>query len=118
MPELSRYEYWDGGNWVPNNPGAAQPVIPAPVGEMSVQYNTYLKQFLALYCNGNNDVVARTAPCSAGAVGSRADARLATDFPGGIYAPLLHPWSTGKELYYNLSLWSDYNVMLMKTVLP
>ena len=38
--------------------------------------------------------------------------------PGGIYAPLLHPWSTGKELYYNLSLWSAYNVMLMKTVLP
>ncbi|MGV0797794.1 DUF4185 domain-containing protein, partial [Mycolicibacterium elephantis] len=40
------------------------------------------------------------------------------DFPGGIYAPFLHPWSTGKELYYNLSLWSAYNVMLMKTVLP
>ena len=47
-------------------PGAAQPVIPAPVGEMSVQYNTYLKQFLALYCNGNNDVVARTAPAPQG----------------------------------------------------
>ena len=40
------------------------------------------------------------------------------EIPGGIYAPFLHPWSTGKELYYNLSLWSGYNVMLMKTVLP
>jgi len=39
-------------------------------------------------------------------------------FPGGIYGPFLHPWSTGRELYYNLSLWSAYNVMLMKTVLP
>ncbi len=39
-------------------------------------------------------------------------------FPGGIYAPFLHPWSTGRELYYNLSLWSAYNVMLMHTVLP
>jgi len=38
--------------------------------------------------------------------------------PGGIYAPFLHPWSTGKEVYYNLSLWSAYNVMLMHTVLP
>ncbi len=41
-----------------------------------------------------------------------------SQIPGGIYAPYLHPWSTGKELYYNLSLWSAYNVMLMKTVLP
>jgi hypothetical protein len=39
-------------------------------------------------------------------------------FPGGIYAPFLHPWSTGRELYFNLSEWNDYNVMLMKTVLP
>ena len=39
------------------------------------------------------------------------------EMPGGIYAPFLHPWSTGKELYYNLSLWSAYNVMLMHTVL-
>ena len=118
VPELSRYEYWDGGNWVPQNPGAAQPVIPAPVGEMSVQYNTYLKQFLALYCNGNNDVVARTAPAPQGLWGPEQMLVSANDFPGGIYAPLLHPWSTGKEIYYNLSLWSDYNVMLMKTVLP
>ena len=118
VPELSRYEYWDGGNWVPNNPEAAQPVFPAPVGEMSVQYNTYLKQFLALYCNGNNDVVARTAPAPQGPWGPEQMLVSANDFPGGIYAPLLHPWSTGKEIYYNLSLWSDYNVMLMKTVLP
>ena len=38
--------------------------------------------------------------------------------PGGVYAPYLHPWSTGKELHYNLSMWSVYNVMLMRSVLP
>ncbi len=118
IPELSRYEYWDGGTWVPNNPGAAQPVIPGPVGEMSVQYNTYLKQFLALYCNGNNDVVARSAPAPQGPWGPEQLLVSSNDIPGGIYAPYLHPWSTGKELYFNLSLWSAYNVMLMKTVLP
>lgn len=118
VPELSRYEYWDGGTWVPQNPGAAQPVIPGPVGEMSVQYNTHLKQFLALYCNGNNDVVARTAPAPQGPWSPERLLVASSDFPGGIYAPYLHPWSTGKEIYYTLSLWSDYNVMLMKTVLP
>ncbi len=118
VPEISRYQYWDGGTWVAGNPGAAAPVIPAPVGEMSVQYNTYLKQFLALYCNGLNDVVARTAPAPQGPWGPEQLLVASQEFPGGIYAPLLHPWSTGKEIYYNLSLWSDYNVMLMKTVLP
>ncbi len=77
-----------------------------------MQYHTYLEQFLALYGNGNNDVVA-TGPW-----GPEQILVSSNDFPGGIYAPYLHPWSTGKEVYYNLSLWSDYNVMLMKTVLP
>jgi hypothetical protein len=120
VPDLTKYEYWnaDNGAWVPANPAAATPVIPGPVGEMSVQYNTYLKQYLALYGNGANDVVMRTAPTPQGPWSPEQLLVPSTQIPGGIYAPFLHPWSTGKELYYNLSLWSAYNVMLMKTVLP
>jgi Domain of unknown function (DUF4185) len=120
VPDLTKYEYWnaDSGSWVPNNPAAATPVIPGPVGEMSAQYNTYLKQYLVLYCNGMNDVVARTAPAPQGPWGPEQMLVSSMQFPGGIYAPFLHPWSTGKDLYFNLSLWSAYNVMLVKTVLP
>jgi Domain of unknown function (DUF4185) len=120
VPDLRRYEYWSSGQnaWVPGNPAAATPVIPGPVGEMSAQYNTYLKQYLVLYGNGANDVVARTAPAPQGPWGPEQLLVPSMQFPGGIYAPYLHPWSVGKELYYNLSLWSAYNVMLMKTVLP
>lgn len=120
IPDPRRWEYWsnDANTWVPGNPGAASPVIPGPVGEMSAQYNTYLKQYLALYCNGMNDVVARTAPAPQGPWGPEQVLVPSMQFPGGIYAPFLHPWSTGKELYFNLSEWSAYNVMLMKTVLP
>ncbi len=120
VPDLTKYEYWnsDNGSWVPANPAAATPVIPGPVGEMSVQYNTYLKQYLALYGNGANDVVMRTAPTPQGPWSPEQLLVPSMQIPGGIYAPFLHPWSTGKELYYNLSLWSAYNVMLMKTVLP
>jgi len=59
IPDVSKYEYWnsDSNSWVPGNPGAATPVIPGPVGEMSAQFNTYLKQYLTLYTNGANDVV-------------------------------------------------------------
>jgi hypothetical protein len=120
VPDLRRYEYWSSAQnaWIPGNPEAATPVIPAPVSEMSAQYNTYLKQYLVLYGNGANDIVARTAPAPQGPWGPEQLLVRSWDFPGGIYAPYLHPWSTGKELYYNLSLWSAYNVMLMKTVLP
>jgi hypothetical protein len=118
VPDLTKYEYWDGGTWVPGNPAAAAPVIPGPMGEMSAQYNTYLKQYVALYCNGPNDVVMRTAPAPQGPWSPESVLVTSNEIPGGIYAPFLHPWSTGKELYYNLSLWSGYNVRLMHTVLP
>jgi Domain of unknown function (DUF4185) len=120
IPDLSKYEYWNGdsGTWVPGNPAAATPVIPGPMGELSAQYNSYLKQYLVMYCNGStNDVVLRTAPAPQGPWGPEQVVVTSAEIPGGIYAPFLHPWSTGKELYYNLSLWSAYNVMLMHTTL-
>jgi Domain of unknown function (DUF4185) len=120
VPDLTKYQYWnsDQNAWVPGNPAAATPVIPGPVGELSAQYNTYLKQYLVLYCNGMNDVVARTAPAPQGPWGPEQLLVSSFSIPGGIYAPFLHPWSTGKELYFNLSSWNAYNVMLMHAVLP
>ncbi|MCV7298302.1 DUF4185 domain-containing protein [Mycobacterium barrassiae] len=120
IPDPRRYEYWnsDSNSWVPGDPSAATPVIPGPVSEMSAQFNTYLKQYLVLYGNGANDMVMRTAPAPQGPWSPERLVVPSMQFPGGIYAPFLHPWSTGKELYYNVSLWSAYNVMLMKTVLP
>lgn len=120
VPDLTKYQYWNGdsNSWVPNKPDAATPVIPGPVGEMSVQYNTYLKQYLALYTNGMNDVVARTAPAPQGPWSAEQMLVSSWQMPGGIYAPMMHPWSTGKDVYFSLSLWSAYNVMLMHTVLP
>ncbi|MGB8406126.1 MAG: DUF4185 domain-containing protein [Mycobacterium sp.] len=120
LPDVSKYQYWsnDSQSWVPNNPAAASPVIPGPVGEMSVQYNTYLKQYLVMYCNNLSDVVFRTSPTPVGPWSPERLVVSAMQFPGGVYAPFLHPWSTGRDLYFNLSLWSAYNVMLLHTVLP
>lgn len=120
VPDPRKYEYWSSteNTWVPGDPAAATPVIPGPVGEMSAQFNTHLNQYLVLYCNGFNDVVARTAPAPQGPWGPERLLARSAEIPGGIYAPFLHPWSTGKELYFNLSQWSTYNVMLMRTVLP
>lgn len=122
LPDLTKYQYWngdEGGRWVPNNPGAATPIFPAPVGEMSAQYNSYLKQYLVLYTDGgSNDVIARTAPAPQGPWSPPQPLVSSFQMPGGIYAPMIHPWSSGRDLYFNLSLWSAYDVMLMHTVLP
>ena len=71
-----------------------------------------------LYCHDSGDVVARTAPAPQRPWGPEQTLGTSAQIPGGIYAPYLHPWSTGKELYFNLSPWSAYSVMLMHTVLP
>jgi hypothetical protein len=120
VPDVTKYQYWNGdkNTWVPNNPGAATPVIPGPVGEMSAQYNNYLKRYLVLYTNGANDVVARTAPAPQGPWSPEQLLVSSFQMPGGIYAPMIHPWSSGKDLFFNLSLWSAYDVMLMHTELP
>jgi hypothetical protein len=121
IPDLTKYQYWnDSGNWVPGNPAAATPVVPGPVGEMSVQYNTHLKSYLMLYGNGGsgaNNVVARTAPAPQGPWSAEQTLVSHGQIPGGIYAPFLHPWSTGKDVYFTLSLWNAYDVMLMHTEL-
>ncbi|WP_396906420.1 DUF4185 domain-containing protein, partial [Mycolicibacterium phlei] len=140
--DLDKYEYWDGGSkgWLfgigarpagwKKNPSSATPVFGVDKGacgvgnpgnqvsEMSVQYNEYLGKYVVLYGDQFNNIVMRTADSPEGKWSSATV--LMKQQPGGIYAPMMHPWSpstlgTGSELYWNLSLWSEYNVMLMKT---
>lgn len=140
---LSKYEYYNAGNpgwlfgwgatpagWHRNNPAAATPVFGKDEGacgignagnrvsEMSVQYNKQLNKYVALYADQFNNIVMRTSDAPQG--GWSAAKVLMGQQNGGIYAPMMHPWSpstqgTGTDLYWNLSLWSEYNVMLMKT---
>jgi len=88
------------------------------VSEMSVQYNPTLGKYVTLYADQFNNVVLRTADAPQGTWS--AATVLIPQQNGGIYAPMMQPWSpstlgTGTDLYWNLSLWSEYNVMLMKT---
>jgi hypothetical protein len=146
--DLSKYEYWNGGTaggwygigatapgWVKGSPAAATPIFGqttttpgacgsvtinpgSGVSEMSVQYNKHLEKFVVLHADRNNSIIMRTSDRPEG--GWSGPKVLMKQQNGGIYAPMMHPWSpstqgTGSELYWNLSLWSEYNVMLMKT---
>ncbi|MDT5176516.1 MAG: hypothetical protein QOJ95_714 [Mycobacterium sp.] len=141
--DTSKYEYYSAGSaggwfgwgatpsgWYKNQPAKASAVFGQDTGacgvanpgnqvsEMSVQYNKQLKKYVVLYGDQFNNIVMRTSDTPQG--GWSAAKVLMGQQPGGIYAPMMHPWSpstmgTGTDLYWNLSLWSQYNVMLMKT---
>jgi len=96
------------------------------VSEMSVQYNDYLQKYVVLYGNGSNNVVLRTADTPEGPWSDPVTIATSIQYPG-LYAPMIHPLSgTGEltdgagtpdlsNLYWNMSIWGNYNVVLMKT---
>ena len=96
------------------------------VSEMSVQYNEYLGKYVMLYGNGFNNVILRTADTPEGQWSDPVTIATSFSYPG-LYAPMIHPLSgTGlltdsagdpdlSTLYWNMSIWSNYNVVLMKT---
>jgi hypothetical protein len=141
--DLSKYDYYNAGSpggwfgwgatpagWYKNDPSKATPVFGQDTGacgvanpgnqvsEMSVQYNKSLNKYVVLYGDQFNNIVMRTSDTPQGTWSSAKV--LVAQQNGGIYAPMMHPWSpstmgTGTDLYWNLSLWSQYNVMLMRT---
>jgi hypothetical protein len=96
------------------------------VSEMSVQYNEYLGKYVVLYGDGNNNIQMRLADTPEGLWSDPVELASSRDYPG-LYAPMIHPWSgTGllvdgnddpdyNYLYWNMSIWGDYNVVLMQT---
>jgi hypothetical protein len=96
------------------------------VSEMSVQYNEYLDKYVVLYGNGANNVILRTADTPEGPWSDPVTIATSVQYPG-LYAPMIHPLSgTGgltdsngdpdiSNLYWNMSIWSNYNVVLMQT---
>ncbi|MCX5043089.1 DUF4185 domain-containing protein [Aldersonia sp. NBC_00410] len=113
--DLNAYTYWNGSAWVPDVLNAVD-VIGAPVSEMSAAWSQYLGRYVALFVNEPAAQVemwtssAPEGPWSFGRVLFNGAQML-----GGFYAPFIHPWSDGNWLYFTLSRWSDYNVMLVRT---
>ncbi|BBY18131.1 DUF4185 domain-containing protein [Mycolicibacterium litorale] len=136
--DKTKYEYWNGTSWTPGNPAAAKPILPSTtttsffglvrtttyptVSEMSVQYNSYEKKYIMLYGDKNNNIVMRKADSPEGPWSAPVTLVTASKMPG-LYAPMIHPWSSTENLspeeqqylYWNLSTWDDYQVKLMRT---
>jgi hypothetical protein len=112
------YEYWNGSEWVKNNEAAAVAVVEAPVSELSVVYNSYYDKYIMVYLNENRYAMVMRSSSSLTS-GWSAETEIATgaEFPG-LYGGFIHPWTNdGKDLYFLMSEWGPYNVVLMHSEL-
>jgi len=117
VAEVAEYQYWTGRDWVAD-PFAARPVLPGPVGELSLQYNTFHRRWLATHLDEHRAaIVLRSAPELTGPWREPVVLVSGRDYPG-LYGGYLHPWAVdGPDIYFTLSQWDRYNVLLMRATL-
>lgn len=110
----SAYEYWTGTAWRPAIDAAA-PVLAGPVGELSVQYNTVTRQWVALHLDEHRAaIVLRTAPEPTGPWTVGEVVVSGAEHPG-LYGAFLHPDSADSAvLHFAMSCWDPYHVQLME----
>lgn len=112
-----RYAYWDGRGWAAGEAAAAT-IVPAPVGELSVQWNSHHRRWLMMYLNDATDeVVLRTAPELTGPWSEEQTVVTAAEVPS-LYAPYMPPrWNDGPDIYFTLSKFDRYDVFWWHTSL-
>lgn len=115
--ELGSYEYWDGERWV-GDPAAAAEVVPAPVGELSVRWNSHYRKWLMMYLDEHKAaVVLRTADRLTGPW-SEADTVVTAQEAPQLYAPYMPSrFNHGRDVYFALSKFGPYDVFWWHTSL-
>lgn len=116
--DKTAYHYWDGSSWQANNPAAAAMIVPAPVGELSVRWNSYYKKWLMMYLNDPQyRIVLRTADSLTGPWSAEQIIVTGKQYPQ-LYAPYMPPlWNDGPDIFYTMSLFGPYCVDFMRTSL-
>ncbi|MPZ65625.1 MAG: DUF4185 domain-containing protein [Pseudonocardiaceae bacterium] len=113
------YEYWTGpSGWQPGNGRDATPIIPGPVGELSVQYNESLQAWVMMYLDESAGAITmRVGATPTGPWSPEFVVATGQAFPS-LYGGYIHPASDGQDIYFTMSEFRSYNVSLMKVRLP
>ncbi|MGI8309971.1 DUF4185 domain-containing protein [Saccharopolyspora hattusasensis] len=108
--EPAAYQYWTGAGWGAD-PFAAEPVLPGPVAELSVQYNRHFGLWFAVHLDEHRAaIVLRTAPVLTGPWTDGEVVVSGADYPA-LYGGFQHPWATDRPaIYFTLTQWGPYNV--------
>lgn len=113
----SAYQYWVNGTWAPSQENLATPLVPGIAGELSVRYDDSSDQWQMVYLDSlRHAIVLRTAREPQGTWTDDVPLVDTDDYPTA-YGGFIHPWSTGKDLYFTISAWNSYNVYLMHATL-
>ncbi|AYJ47967.1 DUF4185 domain-containing protein [Rhodococcus sp. P1Y] len=113
--DLGAYEYWNGSEWIKNDPNVAAPIVDS-VGELSVAYNQYLGQYIMMTTDPFDSIVMRRSPTPVGPWSPPEVVVDTRELPSA-YAPYIHPWSSGSDLYFLATVHRNYNVVLLRTSL-
>ncbi len=115
--DIGAYRYWDGVGWS-RNPSRATTLVPAPVGELSVQWSPFARRWLMLYLDESlRAIVLRGSPQLTGPWSAPEVVATAEVYPT-LYAPYIVPGTLdGPDLYFTMSRYDPYAVFLMRTTL-
>jgi hypothetical protein len=128
IPDKGAYKFYRqsgaGPSWVDNEFDGSI-IVPGQVGELAVQWNPFLNAWLMTSLNeGRRWFEARTSASLEGPWGPADFLAGSQEFSSvggwGYYGPFIHPTYTennGETLYFLASLWSHYNVFVLKTPL-
>jgi len=111
----SAWQYWDGSTWQTGNEGAAVEIIPRIVGEASVWYSATVGRWIMVY-TGTSGILMRQAS-SLNSGWSAPTVLVSSNDYGSVYGGFIHPWSSGHDLYFNVTSWSGYAVYLFHTTI-
>ncbi len=117
--DRAAYEYWTGpSGWQRGNGRNATPIIPGPVGELSVQYNESLRAWVMMYLDESAGAITmRVGATPTGPWSPEFVVATGQAFPS-LYGGFIHPASNGQDIYFTMSEFRSYNVSLMKVRLP
>lgn len=109
------YQYFRDGRWVPARDGnVASPLFFGVAGELSARYDAAGQRWQLSYLDVTRSaIVLRTAKVAQGQWSEPTALVDSGRFPQ-MYGGFLHPWSSGRDLYFTMSTWTQYNVSLMR----
>ncbi|HKR49764.1 MAG TPA: DUF4185 domain-containing protein [Pseudonocardiaceae bacterium] len=114
----SAYEYWTGSDWQRGVTALAVPIVPGPVGELSVRYDETLASWQMMTMDESlGAIVVRLAPQPTGPWSAPITVATSQEYPH-LYGGFLNPDSKGRDIYFTMTQYDRYNVSMMHATLP
>ncbi|MGV9614994.1 DUF4185 domain-containing protein [Nocardia xishanensis] len=108
------YQYWVHGSWAPIIENHATPLFLGIASEVSVRYDAAAGKWQMVYLDSaQGAIVLREAAAPQGIWTNTVPLAYTSDYPKA-YGGFIHPWSSGRDLYFTISAWDTYNVYLMR----